>query len=270
MAANIELHISDMHCASCVSQIEGGLAKVEGVKAVSVNFGSGVVRIEAEGPTKPEDLIDVVKGIGYTAMLPLSPRETDREERRALLLLKVKMWLSLILSVPLVVNMGIPEFYLPGWIQLVLAGIVQVYGGAPFYVGTYKSLRHFSANMDVLVALGTTVAFLYSIYNLFWGVAHHLYFETSAVLIAFILIGRVLEHWSKAKAKKGMTALLSMQARSAVVQRDGETLHVKIEDVVVGDRVLVAPYERVPVDGVIVDGSTSIDESMLTGESFPV
>jgi len=191
-------------------------------------------------------------------------------EKKELAALKARMWVAIILSVPLIVNMGIPEFYLPGWIQLILALIVQVYGGTPFYIGSYQSLRHFRAYMDVLVALGTTVAFLYSVFNLFWGNADHLYFETSAVLIAFILIGRLLEQWSKQNAKKGMSALLNMQSRNAVVVRDGESLYVKVEDVVVGDRVVIAPFQRVPVDGKIVKGSTSIDESMLTGESIPV
>lgn len=184
------------------------------------------------------------------------------------------MLLSIVLSIPLLAEMIFGwtpwAFSIPGWIQFLLATVVQFGGGWPFYVGSYRSLKHFSANMDVLVALGTSAAYLYSIWTVIFAPERGLYFETSAVLISLLLIGKWMEKRSKLKAQSGMRALLQMQPKIARVQREGDFVEIPIEQVKKGDQVEVRPSQKVPVDGKVIRGSSHIDESMLTGESVPV
>ncbi|KJB85105.1 ATPase P [Paenibacillus sp. E194] len=192
---------------------------------------------------------------------------------------------SALLSIPLLWSMvghfsftswiWVPEWFMHPWVQMVLAAPVQFIIGARFYVGAFKALRSGSANMDVLVALGTTSAYVYSVY-LAWqwqiGELHHpeMYFETSAVLITLILLGKWLEASAKGRSSQAIRALMGLRAKTATVVRDGEQVEVPVEDVANGDLVLVRPGEKVPVDGIVVSGTSTVDESMLTGESVPV
>lgn len=159
---------------------------------------------------------------------------------------------------------------LPPYIQLIIASIVQFGGGYSFYVATFRALKTFSANMDTLVALGTSAAYFYSLFAVIFQFSEFLYFETSAVLIALILLGRFFEYRSKQKAQGGMKALLQMEAKSARVKRGSEAKEIPIEEVIKGDIILVLPGDRIPVDGEVIGGISHVDESMLTGESIPV
>ncbi|MCI5051632.1 MAG: cadmium-translocating P-type ATPase [Simkaniaceae bacterium] len=269
MHQQIELRILDMHCSSCVKEIEAGLSGVVGVAHAIVNFASGTARIECHEEVEPQTLIDAIKALGYAAALKESEKEIEKRIFAELYWLKLRFWVSFILAAPLAIPMILSDFRLPAWWEFVLALIVQVFGGYPFYKNSIAAIKRFTVNMDVLVAMGTTVAFLYSFYNTVIGNHAHLYYETSAVLITFILIGQLLEHKSKVNAQKGMKALLNMQSKFASVKKGSQILHTSIEEVAVGDVVVISPFERVPVDGKVLSGSSTADESMLTGESLP-
>lgn len=195
-----------------------------------------------------------------------------------------KFIFSAILSLPLLWTMVghfsftsflyVPDFLMNPWIQMLLATPVQFIIGKQFYVGAYKSLRNGSANMDVLVAMGTSAAYFYSVYQAIITVgAHHgpqLYFETSAVLITLIVLGKLFEAKAKGRSSEAIKKLMGLQAKTAIVVRDGIEKEVPLEEVVTGDIILVKPGEKIPVDGEVVEGTSAIDESMLTGESLPV
>ena len=154
--------------------------------------------------------------------------------------------------------------------MLALALPVQIYVGKQFYVGAYKSLRNGSANMDVLVALGSSAAFLYSLPVTFGWISGHVYYETAAVIITLIKIGKLLEVRAKGRTSEAIKKLMGLHARTARVIRNGAELEIPVEEVIVGDLVQVRPGEKIPVDGIVVEGSSTIDESMITGESVPV
>lgn len=194
--------------------------------------------------------------------------KTCKEETNEEGWLLARMIVAAILSFPLLLHMFGLSLPLP--IQAILATIVQFFCGWPFYQGAYSNLKRFSANMDTLVALGTSAAYLFSFYTIFIDPSRGLYFETSSVLITFILIGRYLENRSKKKAQSGMHALLEMQPDRARIQKNGEYVEIDAAEVKVGDLFMVRPGERIPVDGEMVEGDSAVDESMLSGESLPV
>src|SRR5690606_15594442 len=168
----------------------------------------------------------------------------------------------------------VPEILMNPWVQMLLATPVQFIIGKQFYVGAYKALRNGSANMDVLVVLGTSAAYFYSVYQaIVMSGTHHgpqLYFETSAVLITLIILGKLFEAKAKGRSSEAIKKLMGLQAKTAMVLRDGEEREVLLEEVVIGDTIFVKPGEKIPVDGEVLEGSTAVDESMLTGESLPV
>ncbi|NGX39805.1 MAG: Copper-exporting P-type ATPase A [Chlamydiae bacterium] len=192
----------------------------------------------------------------------------DAEEKSAKRWLRVRTITAAVCSFPLLLHMfGVP---IPLGVQGVLATIVQFFSGWPFYVGAWYGLKRFSGNMDTLVAIGTTAAYLFSFYVIFVDPSRGIYFETSSVLITFILLGRVLEARSKALAQSGMRALLEMQPKAAKIRKGGGVVEIPIEEVAIDDLFLVRPGERIPVDGEVVEGISVVDESMLTGESVGV
>src|SRR5699024_1877543 len=196
--------------------------------------------------------------------------------------MKTKLIVSAVLTAPLIVtmlvhlfNMNIPDIFMNPWFQFALATPVQFIIGWQFYVGAYKNLRNGGANMDVLVALGTSAAYFYSLFEAFRTIGNptyepHLYFETSAVIITLILFGKYLETRAKSQTTNALSSLLNLQAKEARVIRDDEEIMTPVEGVVVGDRLIIKPGEKIPVDGRIVKGRTSVDESMITGESIPI
>ncbi len=284
-----QFKLEGMTCAACANRIEKGLAKLPGVTGVSVNFALESARVEFNpGTVSIGDMQSKVKQLGYQALV----RQDDEnaEARRAKETRKQlnKLILSAVLSLPLLWTMVahfsftswiyLPKLFMEPWFQLLLATPVQFYVGKQFYVGAFKALRSGSANMDVLVALGTSAAYFYSLYlTIDWyvasGMQHHgpaLYYETSAILITLVIMGKLLESRAKGRTSEAIKSLMGLQAKTALVVRDGQELTVPVEEVQMGDIVLVRPGDKIPVDGEVLEGVSSVDESMLTGESLPI
>lgn len=280
--STISFHVSGMHCASCASNIQRKLRKTSGVAEASVNYANeqATVQFNPQQATK-QQLSDAVSSIGYTAHID-AEEELDiaeKERNAELHSLKTKLVVSGVLAIILMSSMlpGIGMYLHNRWLLLLLATPVQFWAAKRFYQGAWSGLKNFSANMDTLVALGTSVAYFYSvIVTIFdnWFTSHgietHVYFEASAAIIAFILLGKFLEIRAKAQTSSAIKELLNLQAKTALKKQGKEWIEVPITDVQVNDILLVKPGEKIPVDGKIIEGTTSVDESMLTGESLPV
>ncbi|MDQ0232167.1 heavy metal translocating P-type ATPase [Metabacillus malikii] len=283
-----ELDIIGMTCAACATRIEKGLNKVEGVTKASVNLALESATVEYNPSlTGTNDLIKRVEKLGYQAAIKDNQKDESADRKaKELETQQGKFFFSLILSIPLLWAMVshfrftsfiyLPEMFMNPWVQLALATPIQFIVGKQFYVGAYKAIRNKSANMDVLVALGTSAAYFYSLYLSIASIgngSHHmveLYYETSAVLITLIILGKLFEVRAKGRSSEAIKKLMGLQAKTATIVRDGIEQEVALEDVIVGDIILVKPGEKVPVDGEIIEGRSAIDESMLTGESVPV
>ncbi|PNZ27757.1 heavy metal translocating P-type ATPase [Staphylococcus rostri] len=277
--------ISGMDCAACASRIERTLNREAGIESVNVNLvmEKGTVSYDPS-QISIDDIFERVEKIGFQAHPVETQQQTRERKQRELKLQKYKFIAALILSLPLLYTMfghfsflnfvPVPELFMNPWFQLILATPVQFGLGWQFYVGAYQSLSNKSANMDVLVAMGTSAAYFYSIYLMFAhaNTGHHvpLYFETSAVLITLILLGKYFEKRAKGHASDAIEKLAALQVRDAEVERDGQIQRVAIDDVRVGDIIRVRSGEQIPLDGTIVEGWSTVDESMLTGESIPV
>lgn len=279
--AHAEFDITGMTCAACSNRIEKVLNKQPAIQNATVNLSTEVATVDYyPGNMDESDIIERIKKLGYDATLK-SEEQSDRKENE-LRRKKYKLILAAVLSLPLILTMlthllgiHLPHIFMNPWFQFAFAFPVQFIIGWQFYTGAYKSLRSGAANMDVLVALGTSAAFFYSLYeSIKWmrGLTNdpHLYFETSAVLITLILFGKYLEARAKSQTTNALSSLLKLQAKDARVMRDGKEQLVSIDALQVGDHIIVKPGEKVPVDGVIIKGNSSVDESMLTGESIPV
>ncbi|MCD8842168.1 heavy metal translocating P-type ATPase [Staphylococcus arlettae] len=278
-----ELDVLGMTCAACSTRVEKILNRTDGVSQANVNLTTEQANI-AYNPevTTPEALIARIQNIGYDAQLKATARDKVSQKSKELKRKRLKLIISAILSLPLLLTMFVHLFNLPmpailmnPYFQLTLATIVQFGIGWQFYIGAYKSLRSGSANMDVLVALGTSAAYFYSLFETIkWivqpQITPHLYFETSAVLITLILLGKYLEARAKSQTTNALSTLLNLQAKEARVIRNGTTQMIPLKEVVVGDHLIVKPGEKIPVDGLVIKGTTSIDTSMITGESMPV
>jgi Cu+-exporting ATPase len=260
------LQIDKINCASCVQKIESQLAEVDGVIQSSVNFANGQATVHYDRKkTNEEAIARAITKIGYPARR-LEPMHPHKDSSFCQLIYQTI--LSFALSIPLTLHMfGAP---LPLWLQIAFATIVQFGGGYSFYCGAWRGLKRFSANMDTLVALGTSAAYCYSLYATFTPGPAHLYFETSAFLISFILLGKVLETKAKRRANQGMQSLMRLQPKIARVATDGEIREVSADEVVSGALFIVRPGERIPFDGIVTEGQSHVDEGMLTGESLPV
>lgn len=274
----VDLAIDGMTCATCVGRVEKALGKLPGVTA-TVNLASERARVRfAPGTADVDALVAAVRKAGYDARELLgSSREAEKlrhaeHYRRELRL----FWISAALTLPLVLQMGVMfsgdhADVLPRGLQWLLATPVQFWIGRRFYVGAWHALRAGSANMDVLVALGTSMAYLFSAVVTGLGLHdQHVYFEASAAIITLVLMGKLLEARAKGRTSAAIEQLLQLQPKRARIERDGNPVEVDLATVVPGDVVLVRPGERIAVDGEVIDGSSSVDESMLTGESMPV
>ncbi|MEW9122340.1 MAG: heavy metal translocating P-type ATPase [Thermotaleaceae bacterium] len=288
VTSKTELDVTGMTCAACSTRIEKGLNKMEGVINASVNLALEKATVEYNPfVLSPKDMIQKIEKLGYGAIEKKEGNEQEMVDHRLkeIDIQQGKFIFSLILSIPLLWAMVghfeftsflyVPEAFMNPWVQLLLATPVQFYIGKQFYVGAYKALRNKSANMDVLVALGTSAAYFYSVYLsiLTLGSDNHiegLYFETSAILITLIILGKLFEAKAKGRSSEAIKKLMGLQAKTASVIREGIEKEILLEDVVAGDTVLVKPGEKIPVDGEILEGRTAIDESMITGESVPV
>jgi P-type Cu+ transporter len=271
----VSLDIDGMTCASCVMRVEKALLKVPGVRQASVNIATEKAQVTAGAEVSPQALIAAVEKAGYHASVPTEAAASPQAGTT------LPTWwpvaVSALLSIPLFAPMvGLLfgyDWMLPGWMQLTLATPVQFWLGARFYRAGWKALLARSGNMDLLVAIGTSAAYGLSVYLLLTHGAHgmpHLYFESSAVVITLVLLGKWLEARAKYQTVSAIRALESLRATTAIVRRDGSEQDVPVAQVQVGDIVIVRPGDRVPVDGKIVEGSSHLDESLLTGESLPV
>ncbi|MED3877886.1 heavy metal translocating P-type ATPase [Priestia megaterium] len=282
-----EFAITGMTCAACSTRIEKGLNKLEGVTKASVNLALETASVEySPSQIAPQDITQRVEKLGYGAKLKSEEREEEQSYReKELSKQKGKFWFSFILSVPLLWAMvshftftsfiPLPHMLMNPWVQLALATPVQFVVGKQFYVGAFKALRNKSANMDVLVALGTSAAYFYSLYSSLKSLgssAHtdQLYYETSAILITLILLGKLFEANAKGRSSEAIKKMMGLQAKTAVVIRDGAEVEIPVEEVQKGEVIFIKPGEKVPVDGEIIEGQSALDESMLTGESVPV
>lgn len=285
----VDLQLEGMTCAACAQRIEKTLNKLPGVRAATVNFAmetAHVVYNSAE--LAVSDMQKRVEKLGYKAIPKQEQGDPSEHRQQEISKQKRKLLLSAILSLPLLWSMvshfsftswiWIPELFMNPWFQLIMATPVQFYIGRQFYEGAYKALRNGSANMDVLVSLGTSAAYFYSLYlTIDWVIGgasmHHgpsLYYETSAVLITLVIMGKLFESLAKGRTSEAIKSLMGLQAKTALVIREGQELNIPIEEVVTGDIVLVRPGDKIPVDGEVLEGQSSVDESMLTGESLPV
>ena len=278
--------IEGMHCASCVSVLERTLKKVPGVKDATVNLANEKATVVCdEEKVNDDQLSSAVANVGYKALLNESARTEDEEKKakqKELKDLRSKVIVSLIIgglilwgSFPGLIQTS-PLFLQNFFVQFIFAIPVQFWAGFAFYRATIPALKHRTANMDTLVALGTTVAFGYSaIVTLFpqfvkqAGIEPMPYFDVATIVIGLILLGRYFEAKAKGQTSEAIKKLIGLQAKTARVVRDGKEIDIPLDQVLVGDTVRVRPGEKIPVDGVILEGESSIDESMITGESIP-
>ncbi|PYY68076.1 copper-translocating P-type ATPase, partial [Pseudomonas jessenii] len=273
---SLELSIDGMTCASCVGRVERALAKVPGVKSVSVNLANERAHLELLGQIDPQSLIAAVSKAGYSASVweaehPLTDNQQQRLHRERLALI-----MAIALALPLVLPMLLQPFgvhwMLPAWAQFALATPVQFIFGARFYVAAWKAVRAGAGNMDLLVALGTSAGYGLSLYE--WATAAgrmpHLYFEASAVVIALVLLGKYLESRAKRQTASAIRALEALRPERAIRVIDGREQEVAISALRLDDLVMVKPGERFPVDGEVIEGQSHADEALISGESLPV
>ncbi|WP_031515741.1 heavy metal translocating P-type ATPase [Desulfofalx alkaliphila] len=283
--------VGGVTCAACVRRIETGVSKLEGVNSVSVNLATEKVAVEYDGDTASlADIKDKIAQLGYQVFEAVRETAEDREKTEREKEMK-KLTFDFVFGAALtaVVLMGSLPHMVEGWGQwvpailtmpitlLLITTPVQFISGWRFYKGAYAALSHGTSDMNVLVAIGTSSAWLYSAAMTLFpgfltglGFPYQLYYDVATVITTLILLGRLLEAKAKGKTSEAIRSLMGMQAKTARVVRDGQEVDIPIEDVVLGDIVVVRPGEKIPVDGIIVSGRSSVDESMLTGESIPV
>ncbi|HYO19645.1 MAG TPA: HAD-IC family P-type ATPase, partial [Dermatophilaceae bacterium] len=296
---SVELVIGGMTCASCAARIEKKLNKLDGVLA-TVNYATEKAKVTYAGTVTPQDLVAIVEATGYTAELPApkvespaaaagdgEPDETDDEVSR----LRQRLMISAALSLPVLLMSMIPALQFDNWqwMALTLASPVVVWGAFPFHRAAFTNARHGAATMDTLISVGVSAAWLWSLWALFLGGAGmpgmqmsldlmpsgesgtaHIYLETASVVTVFILSGRYFEARAKKRSGAALRALLNMGAKDVAVVRDGSEIRIPTGQLVLGDVFIVRPGEKVATDGVVNDGTSAVDASMLTGESIPV
>ncbi|MDC7710743.1 heavy metal translocating P-type ATPase [Vogesella indigofera] len=270
---SVNLGIQGMTCASCVSRVEKALLAVPGVTAASVNLATETARVTVSGGSDSQLLLAAVAKAGYQASLREDAAATPRPHATPWWPVAVAALLSLPLVLPMLGELGGAHWMLPAWVQFLLATPVQFWLGARFYRAGWKALLARSGNMDLLVAIGTSAAYGLSLYQWWLHADHdggHLYFEASAVVITLVLLGKWLEARAKQQTTAAIRALQALRPATARVRRDGVDVDLPLPQVRLGDLVVVRPGERVAVDGIIREGSSQLDESMLTGESLPV
>lgn len=268
-----EFDITGMHCAACVGRVEKVVSRMDGVADVKVNLltRKGSVTYTDDSKVTPDDVIKAITGIGFGATL--AEEGVQKLEKVNYKPQLYRMIIAAVMAIPMMVSMMGNHLFgwpmLPHWVELVLATVAQFGPGLVFYQGAWSAIKSGSLTMDVLVALGTSVAYLFSIYNMYVG-SHDMYFETSAWLITFILLGKVLEEVAKGRTSEALEKLMGLTPSISHVQRDGQWVDIPTAEVQVGDILQVRAGEKVPVDGVVIEGQSAVNESMLTGESLPV
>lgn len=272
----ISFPILGMHCASCAKLIERKLVKTEGILSASVNYGSEQATVEVGETFNKNNLLKAVEEAGYKTVIADTKSQDEakeEEKKRELTDLKLKITVSSILSVLIFVG-SFPEWF--GMIPLItnfyfillLTSVVQFWAGWNFYQAAWSGLKNKTASMDTLIVVGTSAAYVYSILSIL-GITFGTYFDTAAVIITLILLGRYLEAKAKAHTSDAIKKLLGLQVKTARLVAGGRETDISISDVKIGDLIRVRPGEKIPTDGVIVEGESSVDESMITGESIP-
>src|SRR5687767_13727035 len=289
--SDVELAITGMTCASCANRIERKLNKLDGVVA-TVNYATEKARVTFPASVTPETLVETVEKAGYGAALPRTDDHVDEApEVDPTRSLRQRLLVSIVLTVPVVAMAMVPALQFTNWqwLSLTLAAPVVVWGAWPFHRAAWINLRHGTSTMDTLISLGTLAALGWSVYALFWGTAGtpgmthpfeltversdgagNIYLEAAAGVTTLILAGRYFEVRSKRRAGAALRALLELGAKDVAVLRDGVERLVPVADLAVGEQFVVRPGEKIAADGVITDGSSAVDASMLTGESVPV
>ena len=275
MIKKINIDITGMHCASCSTLITNTLNKVDGVKYANVNLTTNKATIEfVKDSVNEKTLINTIKGKGYGASISIDNDLIidNKKEKKEYLKLKKLFYFSLIFAIPVFIlgmffmKNPIPFQDITMW---ALATPVQFIVAGSMYKGAFSALKNRSANMDTLIVMGTSAAYFYSVFVVLSGHGH-VYFEASAVLITIVIFGRLLEAKAKGRTSEAIKKLIGLKPKMAIVIRKGKEIQIKIDDVVIGDKIIVKPGEKIPVDGIIIEGHSSIDESMITGESIPV
>ncbi len=275
----VNLLINGMHCASCAVNINKTIEKTKGVKESNVNFATSKATITFDEKNINEDeLIKIIKNKGYEASKTYGEKDFEKRlkvQKDTLKKIRNKFLWSLPFTIPIfIVGMvfmwaGIEVPY-NDYILWILATPVQFWIGWMFYKGTWQALKNKTANMDSLIALGTTAAYFFSVYNIIFNSGSGQYFETSAILITLVVLGKWLEAIAKGKTSEAIKKLIKLSPKVAFVKRNGQFIKIKIDEIKVGDIILVKPGEKIPVDGKVMDGYSTVDESMITGESIPV
>jgi Cu+-exporting ATPase len=277
-------HVSGMHCASCAINVGKNLEKLPGVKSAHVNYASEQAIVEHDDTCTTEQMQKAVEEAGYKSIIggDDEPQEDliEKEKAKELKDLKTKLiWSGFFTTFLLIGTMlpFAPEILKNPWVMWILATPVQFWVGGQYYKSAWSGLKNRTANMDTLIALGTSVAYFFSVFVVLFndlfvnnGIEPHVYFEVSATIITLILLGKYFEAKVRGQTSEAIKKLIGLQAKTARVLRDGKEMEIPVEEIVVGDILVVKPGEKIPVDGVIVKGESSIDESMVTGESMPV
>ncbi|KKW63980.1 carbonate dehydratase [Mycolicibacterium elephantis] len=288
--STIELSIDGMTCASCANRIERKLNKIDGVTA-TVNFATEKARVAYGDGVTPEELVGTIEKAGYQAHLPIRDAAAEPAEDDPAASLRRRLLIALALTVPVIAMAMVPALQFPNWqwLSLTLAAPVVVWAGWPFHHAAWVNLRHRTATMDTLISMGTLAAFGWSIYALFWGTAGvtgmthpfeltigrtdgsgNIYLEVAAGVTTFVLAGRYFEARAKRRAGAALRALLELGAKDVVVLRGGAEQRIPVDQLAVGDQFVVRPGEKIATDGVVVQGNSAVDASMLTGEPLPV
>jgi Cu+-exporting ATPase len=274
----INLDIKGMHCASCSSLIDSTLSKKDFVKKSNVNFSTGKASIEFDdGKSTEKEIIKLINGLGYEAnsLSDSNVANFEKKQNDEINYYKKKFYFSLIFAIPAFI-IGMVFMWLnimlpfQDYILMVLATPIQFYIGYSFYKGAFSALKNKSANMDSLVVIGTSVAYFFSVYAVFFDKSLGQYFETSAILITLVIFGKYLESLAKKKTSDAMKSLMNLSPKKACLIKDNQEIEVLVDELKKNDVILVKPGEKIPVDGVVIKGSSSVDESMITGESIPV
>lgn len=275
----ITLQVSGMHCASCAIIIDKNLRKKEGVTNSNVNFSTSKATIEFDDTkVKEDDLISAVKSAGYGASVltdGMNAEKQSKMQQEELNTIKNTFFLSLAFALPLVIlgmvlmPLGFEIPYLE-FILFALSTPVQFIVGKQFYIGAWNALKNKTGSMDTLIAVGTTAAYVMSVYNILFNPMAGQYFEVSAILITLVILGKWLEAIAKNKTSDAIKKLMNLAPKTAIVIKNGNEVEVPVDSIVLGDIILVKPGERIAIDGAIIEGYSSVDESMITGESMPI
>jgi len=280
MAITKTFPVKGMTCASCAVSVEGTLSKQKGVLKATVNFADNSALVRYDPSADLKEMKRAVQSIGYDIDIAdnRSPEEVEAERQREFEQAKKNMVLAFVFAIPvLILGMFFTHWLIGRWVSLFLSGVVVFYSGRKFFVNAFKQASHFKANMDTLVALSTTVAYVFSAFNTFFpqvlssqGLQPDVYYESAAMITAFILLGRFLEDKAKSNTSDALKKLIGLQPRMVRVKRDGTEQEIKAEDVKRDEIIILRPGEKVPVDGTVTDGDSFVDESMISGESLPV